>query len=72
MPGMFAGIKEAALQQRLNQRLWGLFVELMQIIKNMLGEIDEQELLERIFQNDQARELFARLLNDPDQNNIAA
>jgi predicted nucleic acid-binding Zn finger protein len=72
MPGMFSEIKEAAIKERLNQRLWGLFVELIQIIKNMLGEIDEQELLERIFHNDKTRELFARLLNDTDQNNIAA
>lgn len=72
MPGMFSQIKEATVQQRLNQRLWGLFVELMQIITNILGDIDEQELLEKIFQNDQAQELFARLLNDTDQNKKAA
>jgi predicted nucleic acid-binding Zn finger protein len=72
MPGMFSEIKEAAVQQRLNQRLWGLFIELMQIITDIWGDIDEQELLERIFQNDRTREFFARLLNDTDQNNIAA
>jgi len=69
---MFSEIKEATVQQRLDQRFWWLFVELMQIITNMSGEIDEQELLERIFQNDRTRELFARLLNDTDQNKKAA
>jgi hypothetical protein len=34
--------------------------------------VDEQELLERIFQNDRANELMARLLGDTEQNNKAA
>lgn len=72
MNGLFSEIKESAVQQRLNQRLWGLFVELMQIITIAFGEIDEQELLERIFSNDKASELFARILNHTDPYKIAA
>ena len=72
MPGMFSEIKEATVQQRLNQRIWGLFVELLQIIATAFDQVDEQELLERIFQNDRANELVARLLGDTEQNNKAA
>ena len=62
MTGLFSEIKETAVQQRLNQRLWGLFIELIQIIESLLVNSDEQELLERIFHNDQAYERIARLL----------
>lgn len=66
MTGLFSEIKETAVQQRLNQRLWGLFIELIQIIESLLVNSDEQELLERIFHNDQAYEHIARLLGDAD------
>jgi hypothetical protein len=72
MNGLFSEISESAIQQRLNQRIWGLFVELLQIIATVFDQVDEQELLERIFQNDRANELVARLLGDTEQNNKAA
>lgn len=72
MTGLFSEIKEAAVQQRLNQRLWGLFIELIRIIESLLVDTDGQELLERIFQNDQAYERIARLLGDADSNKDAA
>ena len=64
MEGLFSQIKEATIKQRLNQRLWGLFIELMQIIETVFGEIDEQELFERIFQNEEASRRITRLLDD--------
>jgi len=36
----------------------------MQIIETVFGEIDEQELFERIFQNEEASRRIARLLDD--------
>jgi len=72
MTGLFSQMKEATVQQRLNQRLWGLFIELIQIIENLLVDTDEQELLERIFQNDQAYERIARLLGHTNEVNAAA
>jgi hypothetical protein len=56
--------QEAAIRQRLNQRLWGLFIELMQIITIVFNEIDEQELLEKIFSSDEVSDRVARLLNN--------
>jgi hypothetical protein len=64
MTGLFSEIKEAAIQQRLNQRLWGLFIELVQIITIVFNDIDEQELLERIFSNDEVSDKVARLLRN--------
>ena len=64
MTGLFSEIKEAAIRQRLNQRLWGLFIELVQIITIVFNDIDEQELLERIFSSDEASDKVARLLKN--------
>jgi hypothetical protein len=61
MTGLFSEIKEAAIRQRLNQRLWGLFIELVQIITIVFNDIDEQELLERIFSSDEVSDKVARL-----------
>ena len=62
---MFAEIKEEAARQRLNQRLWGLFVGIIQIVQIIFDEFDEKELMERIFQNEQAYEHLTRLLGEP-------
>ena len=67
MSGLFSEVKESVIEQRLNQRLWGLFIELTQIINIVFDEIDEQELMERIFQNEQANEYIAQLLIDREQ-----
>ena len=62
---MFAEIKVETTRQRLNQRLWGLFVEIMQIVQIIFDEFDEEELMEKIFQNDLAYEHLTRLLGEP-------
>ena len=63
MNGLFAQLKENTLRQRLDQRLWGLFVELLQVILVIFPEIDEQELLERIFNDEQVCSQISILLN---------
>ena len=62
MVGLFSNVKEATLKQRLDQRLWGLFVELMQIITVLFEDIDEQELLEKIFQNEKVSQMINHIL----------
>jgi len=64
--GLFYRIKESTSRQRLNQRLWGLFLELLQIIETLFEDTDEQQLLERIFQNERAFERITRLLESTD------
>lgn len=60
--GLFSQIKESTTLQRLNQRLWGLFLELLQIIVTIFEDVDEQQLMERVFQNEQAYDRIVRLL----------
>ena len=63
MNGLFAHLKENALRQRLDKRLWGLFVELLRVIIAIFPEIDEQELMERIFHDEQVCGQISILLN---------
>lgn len=73
MTGMFLGVKEETVKQRLDQRLWGLFIELVQVIAVLFEDIDEQELLEKIFQSEIASQIINNILrDDPNQLNKAA
>jgi predicted nucleic acid-binding Zn finger protein len=70
--GMFAQIKEEATLQRLNQRLWGLFLEVVRVITEIFVETDEEYLLERMMQDEQVYEKIARLLGDNEKYKKAA
>lgn len=64
MAGLFSSVKEAAVNQRLDQRLWGLFIELMQVVTVLFEDVDEQELLEKIFQNEKVSQMVNHILGD--------
>jgi predicted nucleic acid-binding Zn finger protein len=65
--GLFSQIKAEELEQKLNQRLWGLFVELLRLIEVLFEDMDQDQLLGKIFQNEQVYEKIAALLNIPDK-----
>ncbi len=69
--GMFAQIKEEAALQRLNQRLWGLFLEIVQVIAEIFVEADLEQLFEKIMQDEQVYEKIARLFGSNEKNKIA-
>jgi predicted nucleic acid-binding Zn finger protein len=68
---LFAGIKEGIISHRLNERLWGLFIELLKLIDTVFIEIDEEQLLQRLIQNDKVYEKLALIL-DPLNHKMAA
>jgi hypothetical protein len=68
---LFAEIKEGIIIHRLNERLWGLFIELLKLIDTVFIEIDEEQLLKRIFHNEQVYEKLTRIL-DPYNQEMAA
>jgi len=72
MQGLFSEIGEAAIQQRLDRRLWGLFIEILNIIESLFDGIDENELIKRIFNDETAREKIVLLLNGQEKQNIAS
>ncbi len=41
---LFEGVRESIVQSRLNERLWGLFIELLRLIEVLFDGIDEMEL----------------------------
>jgi hypothetical protein len=59
---LFRHVKEEIIQSRLNERLWGLFIELIRVIEVLFDEIDEMEVLERILNDEQAYEMIRKLL----------
>lgn len=68
MNGLFSDVKEDTVKQRLDQRLWGLFIELIQIITILFDDIDEQELLEKIFHNEKVCQMINHITRgEPEQ-----
>lgn len=70
--GMFAQIKEEATMQRLNQRLWGLFIEIIKMIEGIFEEIDGLQLFEKMMNNEQVYEKITRMLANPEETLKAA
>ena len=69
---LFESVKEEVIQARLNERLWGLFIELLSMIEILFEGIDEMELLERFIENEKANAILGRLLEDNIKNDKAA
>jgi len=61
---LFENIREGIVQSRLNERLWGLFIELLRLIEVLFDGIDEMELLERILNDEEAYEILNKLLKN--------
>jgi predicted nucleic acid-binding Zn finger protein len=61
---LFNQVREGIFQYRLNERLWGLFIELLRLMEVLFDGIDEMEILERILNDDKAYEMINKLLQD--------
>ncbi len=70
--GMFVLIKEEATLQRLNQRLWGLFLQIVHAVADIFEDIDREQLFEKIMHNEQVYEKIARLFDKEEANRTAA
>jgi len=57
---LFNHMKEGIIQERLNERLWGLFIELLRLIEALFEEVDEVDLLEKIFNDEKAFDMINR------------
>ena len=60
--GLFKEIKGEIIEQKLNQRLWGLFIALLKVIEILFEDIDYEQLLEKIYQNEQAYQMISNML----------
>ena len=69
---LFEQVREGVVQSRLNERLWGLFIELLQVLEVLFDGIDEMEILERVLNDEKAYQVINRLLqSELDMKNAA-
>jgi len=69
---LFKDIKEGIIESRLNERLWGLFIELVRLMEVLFDGIDEMDILEKILNDERAYEMIKRLLpEEPELQNAA-
>jgi hypothetical protein len=69
---LFEQIQHDTALLRLNERLWGLFVELINIITELFDDIDSEALLKKMINDETAMKKISLLLNpDFDEKNIA-
>lgn len=70
--GLYAQIKSEVAQKKLDQRIWKLFVELVQLLQILFDGMDQEQILEKIFNNEQASERIAQILNLNNEKSLAA
>jgi len=69
---LFEQVKEGVVESRLNERLWGLFIELLRLIEVLFEGLDEMQILERVLNDEKAYQMINRLLqNELDMKNAA-
>jgi len=69
---LFNQVREGIIEYRLDERLWGLFIELIRLIEELFDGLDEMEILERILNDEKAYEMINRLLRcEPEVKNAA-
>ncbi len=49
---LYQEIEAKVYELRLNERLWGLFIELLKLINEIFKGVDEEELIETILNNE--------------------
>lgn len=63
---IFAHDQERAVRYTLGERLWGLFLELVKVIEIMFDGCQSDEIMERLFEIEQAEQIINQLLGrDP-------
>ncbi len=59
---MFEGIKNQIITYKLNERLWGLLVELVHVMIEFIDDIDLMAIFERIVRDDKAMDKLSKVL----------
>jgi len=69
---LFSHVREGIIQYRLDERLWGLFIELLRLIEVLFDGLDEMEILKRVLNDEKAYEMINRLLQSEPEMKKAA
>ena len=59
---LFCHIREGVIESRLNERLWGLFIEVIRVLEVLFDDVDQMDILQRILEDERAYEMISRLL----------
>jgi len=69
---LFKTIEAESQEYRLNERLWGLFIELVRVLGTLFEGVDEVEIMDKFLNNEEAYKTLSRLLNlDYDTKKVA-
>ncbi|MFC2081185.1 hypothetical protein ACFLR8_03145 [Bacteroidota bacterium] len=69
---LFNKVREGIIESRLDERLWGLFIELIRLIEALFDGIDEMELWEKFLRDERAYGMIERLLlREPELQKLA-
>lgn len=69
---LFAQAKEEVIQLRLNERLWGLFLELVKIIETIFDGVDSDDVIFKLLNDEKVAEYFSKIFGDVDIGKAAA
>ena len=69
---LFTQVKEEIVNYRLNERLWGLFLELVKLIEIVFDGVDSDDLIKKICNDEKAGQYLNTLLNSIDISRVAA
>lgn len=59
---LFRQVKSEVLRISLSERLWGLLLEILKLIIELFDQIDEDELMEKIFDDEKTYNRIEKLL----------
>ncbi|MCK5209470.1 MAG: transposase, partial [Cyclobacteriaceae bacterium] len=69
---LFSQAKEEIIQLRLNERLWGLFLELVKIIETIFDGVDSDDIIFKLLNDEKVAEYFSKIFGDVDIGKAAA
>jgi hypothetical protein len=61
---MFRNTKAEIIQQKLNERLWGLMLEILAVIAELFNGADENEIIHKLICNDEAYQKIEKLIGE--------
>lgn len=69
---LFEQVQSQIIHHKLNERLWGLFIELLRFVSDLFDNIDIMALYEKIIHEDKTREKLNAIFRDDYKTDKAA
>jgi len=69
---LFRQINKDVVEYRLNERLWGLFIQLIKVITQLFEGIDEEDIINKLINDEKAAKIIENWLIPLENNEVAA